>query len=182
MSKALGVFEKCCWKYTLVRFCKITCMSAKKMTIYIPNPGGSVVRRIEAMTESSQQHGARRTCWASYRLPRTMLLKSWHSVKWGEGNYGGEALASGLLYLFLTCGGSIDNVVTPPRNHQTGSMRIKPPNEVVWFRNRFDSHSTNRFRCGRSQSGFAPRLHLVYTFECASMRIAFASVDRPLVV
>ena len=42
-----------------------------------------------------------------------------------------EALASGLLYLFLTCGGSIDNVVTPPRNHQTGSMRTKPPNEVV---------------------------------------------------
>ena len=58
-------------------------------------------------------------------------------------------------------------------------MRTKPPNEVVWFRNRFDSHSTNRFRCGHSESGFAPRLHLVYTFECASMRIAFASVDRP---
>ena len=59
---------------------------------------------------------------ASYRLPRTMLLaqRGWHSAKGGEGNNGKEALAWGLIYLLLTCCGSLNNVVMPPHNHQFG--------------------------------------------------------------
>ena len=51
-------------------------------------------------------------------------------MKGGEGNFGKEALAKGLIYLFLSCGNTLDNVVTPPHNLQTSSMRIKPLLEV----------------------------------------------------
>ena len=54
-------------------------------------------------------------------------------MKGGEGSCGKEAHARGLIYLFLTCGGALDNVVTPPHNHHTSSMRIKPPLEVAFL-------------------------------------------------
>ena len=105
---------------------------------------------------------ARWICWGSCWLPRMMLFaqRGWHSVKGGEGNCGKEALARGLIYLFLTCGGSLNNIVTLLHNHQTSSMRIKPPLDVDSFRTDFNSHLPNRFRCRRDKSGSAPHLHL----------------------
>ena len=117
---------------------------------------------MEAITESSQQYGCSQDLLASYRLPRMMLLaqQGWHSAKGGEGYCGKEALARDLIYRFLTCGGLLHNVVTPPHNHQTGSMRIKPPLDLDSFGTNFDSYSPNWFRCRRDESSFAPRLHL----------------------
>ena len=97
----------------------------------------------------------------------------------GELQIGGACQRPSLS--LLTSGGWIDNMVTPPRNHQTDSMCTNPPHKVVWFQNRFDLHSTNRFRCRHSESGFTPHLRLIYTFECSSMHNTFASVDRPYV-
>ena len=83
------------------------------------------------MTESPQQHGGSQDLLSVVSASTNDALKGLALREVRRGNCGGEALASGLPYLFLTCGGSIDNVVTPPRNHQTGSMRAKPPNVVV---------------------------------------------------
>ena len=76
---------------------------------------------------------------------------------WYFDNMDGASITWTVLQLRERC---VDHVKTPPLNHQTGSMRIKPPREVVWFRTGFDSHSPNRFRCRRDEFGFAPRLHL----------------------
>ena len=65
----------------------------------------------------------------------------------------------------------------PPHNHQTVSVQIKPPLDVDLFGTDFDLHSPNRFGVDVTN----PVSHLIYTFECESMRITFASVDRPLV-
>ena len=64
------------------------------------NPGESGVRQIEAMTDSPP------TTW-------------WLAGPTGR-RIGKEAVANGLLYRFLTCGGLIDNTVKPPCNHPTG--------------------------------------------------------------
>ena len=104
-----------------------------------------------------------RICWTSYRrLPRTMLLaqRGWQFVKGGEGNCEKEALSKCLIYFYLTCGGSLDNMVTPLHNHQTGSMQIKPPLDGDSFRTDFNLHSSNQFRCWWDESDFTPHLHL----------------------
>ena len=69
--------------------------------------------------------------------------RGWHSAKGEEGNYAKEILVRGLLYLFLTCGSSLNNVVTPAHKHQTGSMRIKPIPDVDLFGTGFNLHSPN---------------------------------------
>ena len=84
-----------------------------------------------------------------------------HKGKRGELHEGGPS--RDLIYLFLSCSGALDNMVTPPHNHQTGSMQIKPPLEVNSFRTSSNSHSPNWFRCRCNESGFAPRLHLAST-------------------
>ena len=128
-----------------------------------PYPGEvSGVRQMEAITESSQQYGCSQDLLESYRLPRTIPLaqQGWHSANGrGELREGGPCQGP-YIYHFLTCGGLLDNVVTPPHNHQTGSMRIKPPLNVDSFGTDFNSHSPNRFSCRHDESGFAPRLHL----------------------
>ena len=94
-----------------------------------------------------------------------MLLaqRSWQSAKGGEGNCGKEALSRGLIYLFLTCRGPLHNVVMPLHNHQTGS-----PVQIRICQTGLGADATNLVS------------HLIYTFECESMRITFASVDRPV--
>ena len=55
-------------------------------------------------------------------------------------------------------------------------MHTKLNHLMRW--NWFDSHSTNQFRCRRSESGYAPHLHIwmhIYV-HC------FSSVDRPIEV
>ena len=125
--------------------------------------GGSGVRQIEANTESPQPYSCLQDLLGV--IPRASMNDAFRKarLKVSEGRRrelweGGPC--QGLIDLFLTCGGTLNNMVTPPHNHQTGSMRIKPPLEVDSFGTGSNSHSPNRFRCRRDESGFAPRLHL----------------------
>ena len=92
---------------------------------------GSGVQQIEAITESPQQQ----VC--SHDLLGVILASTNDALstarlalaKGGDGNCRKEALARVLLY--LTCSGLLDNMIMLQHNHQTNSMHIKPPNEVV---------------------------------------------------
>ena len=67
------------------------------------HPSGTGVRRnssVDGVTPINNPDACR-TCWVSYRLPRTMLVarRSFPPAKAGQGNCGKEALARGLFYL-----------------------------------------------------------------------------------
>ena len=127
-----------------------------------PHPGGSRVQQIEAITESPQQHCCSQDLLGVVPASTNDALSTARLAlaKGGEGELQEGGPARALLYLFLTCIGLLNKVVTPRHNHQTGLMHIKPPNEVVWFRIRFNLHSPNRFMCRSNESGFTPRLYL----------------------
>ena len=124
---------------------------------------GSGVRQIEAVTESFRQYGSLQNLRGV--VPQASMSDAFRTatlaVREGRREVcGKEALARDLIYVLLTCGGALDNVVTPPHNHQTGSMRIKPPLKVNSLGTSSNSHFPNWFRCRRDESGFAPRLRL----------------------
>ena len=150
-----GMLCRKCWGYLRSVARLAACQWSRGQ--FRPHPGGEETSEYKQLQSWSNNTNARRTCQVRYQLPGMMMLltrRGWHFTNGGEGNHGKEALARGLVYLFLTCSGSIDIVVTPPHNHQTSSMCTKPPNEVVWFWNWFDSHSTkNWFMCRSNESG-----------------------------
>ena len=71
----------------------------------------------------------------------------------------------------------VDHVITPPLNRQT--VQCASSHLARWFD--FELVSIRIRQTGLGVDVTNSVSHLVYTFECALMRIAFASVDRPLV-
>ena len=76
----------------------------------------------------------------------------------GELREGGPC--QGALSISFLLAVTLNNVVTPPHNHQTGSIQFKLPLEVDSFGTGSNSHSANQFRCRRDESSFTPCLHL----------------------
>ena len=93
----------------------------------------AVLGAIVLITESAQQHSCSHNLLGVVQASMSNGLSTARLAlaKGGEGNCRKEALARGVLYLFLTCGSFLHNVVTPLHNSQTGSMSIKPPKEVA---------------------------------------------------
>ena len=81
-----------------MRIYEISCMSSADDDDLDRILGGPVSNEVTPINNPA----ARRTCWASYRLPRTMLVsrRSCHRAKAGQGNCREEAL-EGLVYLSL---------------------------------------------------------------------------------
>ena len=160
-------FKKSSSKYTAVRFCKLSCMSVEKRTIQTASWG-------ERSPTNSSNYRVTPTIWllagsvgvvyTGFHEQYSQHSEAGNPQREEKGIVGRRPLPGGLIYRFLTCGGSLDNMVMPTHNYQTGSMQIKPPLDVSLFRTDFDSNSPNRFKSRHNESSFAPRLRRLFVF------------------